>query len=73
MLHTVRIPVPGMFADAPTILARKIGQQPEQESTSPTPGLDPGKPPGHPIEEPVGLGLPTSRPYSVAHGDRLIS
>jgi hypothetical protein len=36
------------------------------------PGLDPDEPPGHPIEELVGLGPPTSRLYSVAHGHRLI-
>ena len=36
-------------------------------------GLDPGEPPGHPIEDLVGLGLPTSKLYSVAHGHRLIS
>jgi hypothetical protein len=61
-----------MLSDAPAVLARKIGQQPEQESTSPMPGLDATEPPGHPIEELVGLGLPTSRLYSVAHGHRLI-
>jgi hypothetical protein len=61
VLHTVRIPVPSMLSDAPAVLARKIGQQPEHESTSPMPGLDPDEPPGHPIEELVGLGPPTSR------------
>jgi hypothetical protein len=61
VLHTVRIPVPSMLSDAPAVHARKIGQQPEQESTSPMPGLDPTEPPGHPIEELVGLSLPTNR------------
>jgi hypothetical protein len=68
----MRIPVPGVLGDAPAVLAGKISQQTEQKSTSPMPGLDPGEPPGHPIEELVGLGLPTSRLYSVAHGHRLI-
>jgi hypothetical protein len=61
-----------MFGDAPAVLTRKISQQSEQESTSPPSGLDPDEPPGHPIEQLVGLGPPTSRLYSVAHGHRLI-
>jgi hypothetical protein len=72
VLHAVRIPVPSMLSDTPAVLARKIGQQPEQESTSPTPGLDPDEPTGHPIEELVGLGPPTNTLYPVAHGHRLI-
>jgi hypothetical protein len=72
MLHAVPIPVPSVLGDTPTILARKIGQQPEQEPTSPTPSLDPDEPTGHPIEELLGLGPPTNTLYPVPHGHRLI-
>lgn len=35
-------------------------------------GLDPGEPASHPIEQPVGLGLPPSTAYAVAHGHRMV-
>jgi hypothetical protein len=72
VLHTVRIPVPGVLGDAPAVLARQISQQPEHKPPRPTAGLDPGEPARHPTEQPVGLGFPPSRPYPMAHGRRLI-
>jgi hypothetical protein len=72
VLHAVRVRLAGVFGDAPTVLTRQVGQQPEQEPAGPTPGLDPAEPPGHPPEQPVGLSLPPVRPYAVAHGHCLI-
>ena len=72
VLHTVRIAVAGVFGDRPTVLARQVGEQPEQEPAGAAAGLDPSEPTGHPFEQPVGLGLPSPRPYAVAHGHRLI-
>jgi hypothetical protein len=72
MLHTVRIGITGVLSDGPTILTGQVSEQPEHEPPGPAAGLHPGKPPGHPFVQPVGLSLPTSRLYSVAHGHRLI-
>jgi hypothetical protein len=66
VLHAVRIAVPGMIGDAPAVLT------PEQEPTRPAAGLDLGEPACHLLEQPVGLGLPTSWLYPVAHDHRLI-
>jgi hypothetical protein len=72
VLHAVRIAVARVLGDRPAVLARQIGQQPEQEPADPAAGLHPPKPGGHPIEQPVGLRVPPPGIYSVAHGHRLI-
>jgi hypothetical protein len=72
VLHAVRISVTGMLGDGPAILSRQVREQPEQEPTGTAARLDPGEPPSQPFEQPVGLGLPSNRPYSVTHGHRMI-
>ena len=64
--------VAGVLGDAPAVLPRQVRQQPEHEPPGPAAGLHPGEPARHPIEQPVGLGRPTSGLYAVAHGHRLI-
>lgn len=57
----MRIPITSVLSDAPEVLARQIGQQPEHEPADPTTGLHPDKPASHPIQQPVRLGPPPAR------------
>lgn len=72
MPHAMRIAVTGVLSDRPTVLARQLRQQSEQEPAGPASGLHPKEPAGYPGEEPVSLGLPAASLYAVAHGQSLI-
>jgi hypothetical protein len=72
VLHAIRIGIPGVFGDAPTVLARQIRQQSADEPPGPAAGLHPDEPGRHPIEQLVGLSRPPGGLYAVAHGHRLI-
>jgi hypothetical protein len=68
----MRIAVPSMLGDGPTVLPRQVSHQPEHEPTYPAAGLDPREPGSQPIKQPVGLGAPPPNIYAVARGHRLI-
>jgi hypothetical protein len=72
VLHPLRIGIPGVFGDAPTVLARQVRQQPTHERACSAAGLHPGEPACHPIQQLVALGHPPGNLYAVAHGHRLI-
>ena len=72
VLHAVRIAVPGVLGDAPAVLPRQVGQQPEHEPADPAAGLHPGN---RPAIRASSLSVSASPPvgfYAVAHGHRLI-
>src|SRR3954468_11556820 len=70
MLHAIRRGLAGMLGESPAVLARQVGQYPEQDPADPTPALDPGEPAGDPIGQLIDPGPPRGRSYPDTRGHR---
>jgi hypothetical protein len=63
MLHAVGRGVADVLGDRPGVLARQIGQQPEQEPADPPPQLHPTEPARDPLGQLIHARRPAGRPY----------
>ncbi|GAA4681866.1 hypothetical protein GCM10023215_14670 [Pseudonocardia yuanmonensis] len=72
VLHPVRAGLPGVFGDAPTVLAGQLGEHPAHEPGDALPGVDPAEPTGDPVEEPTFPHRPRTGLQAVARGHRIV-
>lgn len=70
--HPVRIPIPGMLGDRPTVLPRQLRQQPHDEPTGSPTGFHPSESATDPRPQPVRFHRPPGWLYAVTHGHSLI-